>query len=127
MQFAPQCVLSLARHSSQEVGTYPVRLSSGHCCTPEGCRAPVPGRPGCCPGGRQSGCCHLCSRVWHGQEGELWPLAPPQEPCLLGKQRVIVIASSIRCGPHEEGHPKLTAPMVSKRCFRLLLVGKTFN
>lgn len=65
----------------------PVRLSSGHCRSPEGCRSPVPGRQQCCPDDRQSGCSHLCSRVWHGQEGELWPLAPPQEPCLLQPTR----------------------------------------
>lgn len=71
-----------------EGGTHPARLSSGHCRTPGGCQVLVPGRQRRSPGSRQSGCSHLCSRVWRGQGGEPRPLAPPQVLCLLGRQGV---------------------------------------
>ena len=82
----PSAPSALPGTEAQGRGTYPVRLSSGHRCTPGGCRAP--GKRQHCPGDHRSGYSHLCSRVWHGQGGELRLLAPPQGPCLLERKEV---------------------------------------
>lgn len=85
----------------------PSRRSSGHCCTPEGCQAPGPGRGQCCPGGYRSECSHLCSRVWHGQRGELWPWAPllclqsagQKHPSAVRQRRALASPGSLQLQP----------------------------